>query len=551
MAEDKKLYTLGGLSAEGLEQLFVGSGEELKKHFEESKEEFKEAIYKNIAEFMANFFMFIVDIFYKAGVLLGKPFGAYSVGVEEGKQEILREHKIYIPSIQEIIDLNIKGFLDGYTASDLLDRAGVSWDYISALYEDIIRKASPEVLSNLCWRGVINKEEFYRLCEVQGLDRYQAELILEAHRILPNPTDLIYTFKKWGYSDNEILEALGWLGLHGWAKLVTFESYYKIPSIQDIIRFMVREAFNPYAIDRYKMLEEFPEDAVKYAEIQGLTRDWLEKYWIAHWDLPSPTMVFDMYHRVDKEAGEDKEPIQSPYSGEVRYRHISKQVVNDYLKFADILHYWRDKMLRISNNVLTRVDIRRMYELGIFTEDDVYFSYIEQGYSEEHAKALTDFTILEVMSEEINKVRNELIEAYCDGAIDINELRQYLLDLHINPQIVELLLAYAEWKKANDIRGKILSAIRERFIEGDLDEVGVSTELAKWGFRVEEINRYLDIWAEERRARRRYLTKTEIIKAYQRGIFSREEAKKRLVVYGYTEEDAEVLLKLAGDYVLQ
>jgi len=551
MDNEKRPLTIFDLAEEAIEKALGTVSPEIKEAFSEVLEDFKLAVAKEVAEFISNFVMFIWDLIYRAGDIFGLGFGSFDIGRERGRQEALRRHKIIIPSLREIIDLTIKGYIDDVKSFDLIDRTGVDWDVATAVYNDSVRKASLEVLSNLFWRGIIDNYEVYRLAQKLGYDEYQTDLIIEAHRPLPSADELIYSFKKWGYSDETIKEFLGWLGYKGWSNMIKLESYYRIPSIQDIIRFMVREAFNPYAIERYRMMEEFPEEAVKYAEIQGLTRDWVEKYWVAHWELPSPTQVFDMYHRIDKEPHEDSEPITSPFSGETRYRRISKEVINDYLKFADYLHYWRDKLLRISENVLTRVDVRRLYELGIFNEDDVFFAYIEAGYSEEHAKVLTEFTILQVISEEINKVRNELIEAYVDGAISLDELRSYLEGLHINKTAVEVLLAYAEWKKSNELRKKIIKAIRERFLDGDLDEVGVTTELAKWGFRVEEINRYLDLWGEERRAKRKYLTKTEIVKAFKKGIFDWDEAKKRLVTLGYEEEDAEVLLKLAGEYILQ
>ena len=551
MSGEERPLTIFDLAEKAIEKALEVTNPEIKEAFSDVLKDFKLAVSKEVAEFISNFVMFIWDLIYRAGTILGEPAGYLNIGYERGRQEASRRHKVIIPSLAEIIDLTIKGYLDTARSFDLIDRTGVEWDVVTAIYKDSVRKASLEVLSHLYWRGILDIYEIYNHAQKLGYDEYQADLIIEAHRPLPSADELIYAFKKWGFSDTSIKEYLGWLGYKGWANMIKLESYYRIPSIQDIIRFMVREAFNPYAVERYRMLEEFPEDAVKYAEIQGLTRDWVEKYWIAHWELPSPTQVFDMYHRIDKEPHEDSEPIESPYSGEVRYRRISKEVINDYLKFADYLHYWRDKLLRISENVLTRVDVRRLYELGIFDEDDVFFAYIEAGYSEEHAKVLTDFTILQVVSEEINKVRNELIEAYVDGAISLDELRRYLEGLHINKTAIEILLAYAEWKKSNELRKRIIKAIRERFLDGDLDEVGVTTELAKWGFRVEEINRYLDLWGEERRAKRKYLTKTEIVKAFKKGIFDWDEAKRRLVTLGYEEEDAEVLLKLAGEYILQ
>jgi len=551
MSNEERPLTIFDLTEKAIEKALEVVDPEIKEAFHDVLKDFKLAVAKEIAEFIGNFVMFIWDMIFRAGVVLGIPAGYFAVGQEKGKQESLRQEKVIIPSLADIIDLTIKGYLDSGKSFDLVDRTGFDWDVIMAFYRDIAKKASLENVSKLFWRGILDITEVYEHARKLGYDEYQTDLILEAHRVLPSAEELIYCFKKWGYTDETIKDFLKWLGYVGWSQMIKLESYYRIPSIQDIIRFMVREAFNPYAIEKYRMMDEFPEEAVKFAEIQGLTRDWVEKYWIAHWELPSPTQVFDMYHRIDKEPSEDSEPITSPFRGETRYRKISKEVINDYLKFADYLHYWRDKLLRISNNVLTRVDVRRMYELGIFNEDDVFFSYIEAGYSERDAEALTEFTILQTISEEINKVRNELIEAYVDGAISIEELREYLKGLSINERAIEVLIAYAEWKKSNELRKKIIKAIRERFLDGDIDEVGVTEELAKWDFRVEEIRRYLDLWGEEKRAKRRYLTKGEILKAYKKGIFDRKEAKRKLIQYGYTEEDAEVLLKLSEEYVLQ
>ena len=532
-------------------EVLEGAPERFTQEYQQSLESFKEAIYKNIAEFMGNFISFLWDVCFKAGYIVGIPIGYVRGGVEAGTREVLRDNKIIIPDLADIITLNLRGFLDGNVASDMLDRTGVNWDYIMAMFDGLRQRADMYVLSNLYWRNILNDTDVYEQARKLGYDDYQTALILEANRALPTADELIYAFKRWGYTNDEIKDFLKWLGYKGWANEVKLEAFNRIPAIQDIIRFMVREAFNKDAIEKYRMMDEFPEEATEYAEIQGLSRDWVEKYWIAHWELPSPTQVFEMYHRVDKEGGRDKEPITSPYGGETRYRVISKETVDDYLKFADYLHYWRDKLRRISDNVLTRVDVRRMYELGIFNEDDVFFAYIEAGYSEEHAKALTDFTILEVMGAEINKVRNELIDAFVQGTISEEELRQFLKGMHINPRIADLLVAYAVWKKSNEVNKKIISSVRERFIDGDLDETTAWAELAKWGFRTEEISRYLDIWAEERKAKRKYLTKSEILNAFKKGIFSREETIRRLVTYGYTEDDAEVLLKLAGDYTLQ
>ncbi|GAH21078.1 unnamed protein product, partial [marine sediment metagenome] len=62
------------------------------------------------------------------------------------------------------------------------------------------------------------------------------------------------------------------------------------------------------------------------------------------------------------------------------------------LKSLDIMPFWRDKLTEISYNPLTRVDVRRMYKLGVLDESEVKKSYLNIGYNENDAEKMTAFT---------------------------------------------------------------------------------------------------------------------------------------------------------------
>ncbi|GAH81965.1 unnamed protein product, partial [marine sediment metagenome] len=117
----------------------------------------------------------------------------------------------------------------------------------------------------------------------------------------------------------------------------------------------VREAFTPAIAKKFGQYEDFPPDFEKYAGMKGLSKEWAERYWAAHWSLPSPSQGYDMLHRGI----------------------IDNKELFMLMKALDIMPFWRDKLMQMSYHLLTRVDIRRMYKAGVLTEAEVYESYLQ------------------------------------------------------------------------------------------------------------------------------------------------------------------------------
>jgi hypothetical protein len=67
--------------------------------------------------------------------------------------------------------------------------------------------------------------------------------------------------------------------------------------------------------------------------------------------------------------------------------------VKDALIQQDILPYWHDHFLAVSFRPLTRVDVRRAFNIGAMKDDAVTKSYLDLGYSDDNARVLTDFTV--------------------------------------------------------------------------------------------------------------------------------------------------------------
>ena len=159
-------------------------------------------------------------------------------------------------------------------------------------------------------------------------------------------------------------------GFSGSAKQAILELRNLIPSPTDLIRMAVREVFNPQLRAELTLDAEYPDAFTPWARQLGISEDWARNYWAMHWDLPSPSQGYEMLHRGQ---------IEMP------------QLV-DLIKALDYAPVWRDKLIAIAYNPITRVDLRRLYKSGIITEEDVFQGYKAQGYDEQKARWLTDYT---------------------------------------------------------------------------------------------------------------------------------------------------------------
>ena len=125
------------------------------------------------------------------------------------------------------------------------------------------------------------------------------------------------------------------------------ELRYNLLGASDYIRFAVKDAYTTDPALRATLGEDFPEVLGPKLVALGLKEEDARAAWAAHWDLPSPTQVFEMLQRGVLPPGDPD------------------KVVSDYLKQADYDPRWRGPLKAISYNPITRTDAKRAYKLGL------------------------------------------------------------------------------------------------------------------------------------------------------------------------------------------
>ena len=280
-----------------------------------------------------------------------------------------------------------------------------------------------------------------------------------------------------------------WLGRNGFndSNIALQKALYdQIPGPSDLVRMGVREVFTPEIAERFGQFQDFPPAFGEWMAKQGFTQEWARNFWGAHWDLPSTTQGFEMFHR---------DVIDQPE-------------LELLLRALDVMPYWRDRLIDISYRVISRVDVRRMYAEGVFDRGQVLRVYLDLGYRPEDAEDLTTFVERRYPpkgSETDAKLRDltagSIKQAYARRLIDREDALERLQDLDYSEDDAELTLSiwdfdfFMDPALRSDLDPKVLSrSVIERAYERRLvDKNRAAAELEELGFIPEDAALLLEL----------------------------------------------------------
>lgn len=369
-------------------------------------------------------------------------------------------------------------------------------------------------------RGFTDDDEGAEEAAAGGFSRQRWEMIRRLAVQRPQLTELFELRNRGVITDTQLAEGVRILGFDAETADRIVELRFAIPGPQDVVRFAVRDVYRPAAVQRGRLLDDLPEAGVADAERAGLTREEFEKFWAAHWVLPSITQAFEMLHRGE----------------------ITENELRGLLRTQDIAPGWRDELLAISYNVISRVDIRRMYREGIADREKVYQTYLDQGYQPEDAEALTQFAIADATVDTRDLTKAEVVGLYESGAVTRSDASGMLTDLGYPTEEVEWLLVLSEFKRFRRFRDLAVSRVRSRYVGRRISESEASATLDQLGIQTEERDTLIDIWDAERDADRPRLTTAFIGGLYRDGHITEEEARVRWAQQGYRSADVDLLV---------
>lgn len=314
-----------------------------------------------------------------------------------------------------------------------------------------------------------------------------------------------------------------------------------IPAPGDLVRFVVREALDPRL--REEQMAGFNQESFFSAMAAfGFSQEWSEAYWRAHWDLPSPTQTAEMVHRLRP----DRVPKELAFTIEDAEKLFQQ---------ADIMPRYIKQLLAITYAPLTRVDIRRIYQLGIMSFDEMVERYKDIGYDPTSAKMLADFTAKDLDPDERDITLGQATAAFREGIISAEELRGIAVEIGLATRAVDLFIRTQVTikerveKERAERRAKTLTRLalktRRASRAGRLVEEDLRMELEDMDLAPPEVEHFIARHVLPTVDKARNLTTSQVLAAYKKDIKTHQETFDNLLALGYDAEEARTLMATA------
>jgi len=350
---------------------------------------------------------------------------------------------------------------------------------------------------------------------------YPQDKLMHSFRLDPISVITAWRRDKEKYEDLfDDLRDLGWDDKRIEA-LKFYSLYYPAPA--DLVHWQAREVFEPHMVERYGLDAELGEIEREPFYKAGMTDEQIQNYWRAHWEHASWMQVVEMLRR----------------------NQLTEDELRDWFRLVEIPPFWRDKLIAISWEVPTRVDVRRWWDMRTIDEARLREIYRAQGY---HDKDLEDY----VLWTKVYVAFPDLVARWNNGWLTEDEVRSELTGLGMPTDRVDEMIQ----TKIKTTQGERTSSERDitktDIIKGVKTAVITRGEgielLTDMGYDEDEADYILEINIppdqEAPVIKERELTKTDILNGLKAGVITEAEAQARLVELRYNPADAEFLLRI-------
>ena len=378
-------------------------------------------------------------------------------------------------------------------------------------------------------RGDITDSQLDDVLRANGFTQEWADALKSLTRAMLSPEQAIFGMWRGVLTEQQVREVLARVGYEGSDVDVLLQQAQVIPPITDLITMAVREVFSLEQRAASGLDIGYPEILTGLAAKQGLSEEWARNYWAAHWRLPSVQQGYEMLHRGV----------------------IDLETLRALIKALDVAPGWIDRLIEISYRPFTRVDVRRMYSVGILDREGVKRAYLDLGYNDEKAEALTEFTVIsnaetdpETAADLKGLTRATVIKMLRLGLLDERDAIDLLRSVRIGEEAarayVDIALAEMDIEARQIEIDRIVGAVKS----GEMTETEALDAIERLDLsEVERLRARAEV-EQTIRKQSKLPTADKIVAAYKRNLITDAEAIETLRQAGYSERWSEILLKL-------
>lgn len=414
----------------------------------------------------------------------------------------------------QVAFLYTRGLINQDAATKLFKRSKTHPEHANFFNSLVTGRLTPDVTTSLYWRGHIEKSDYpEQLKRFTGYKDKDIELFREASKFIPPPTDLM--------------------------------------------RFVVRDAFNDEFAAENEYDKTYPghEFFLSACQAQGIglvdimppgqravTLDVPKLYWRSHWQLPSPTQLYEMIHRLRPNrldrfafAGGGLEAVDSAK-------------VRRMLEAQDYAPKWVAPLTAISYRNPTRIDIRRMFFADAIDEAELYEQLLDIGYLPADASALTRFFVQEKVDKDEQKRKKEIrkkygkllsaiISAYKQGAYSPEDAVILLNGILDDEEEASAIVQAIDLDRTAKLASSLVRSVKSSFFTGYLLATEARDLLVSAGLNTGYVTDLVSGWERLFSLPRRNIAASKIVSLAGKGVINKFEAYERLAKLGYADPD--------------
>jgi len=296
-----------------------------------------------------------------------------------------------------------------------------------------------------------------------------------------------------------------------------------IPPIQDVIRFTVREVYDPAR--RAELLSvPTPSEAYPFARKHGFSDSVMDDYWAAHWVLPS---IGDLNTMLQRNV-------------------ITPETWSRYITLNDYEPMMIDNFKKIIYSPYARVDIRRMYNSGVLDEAGVKRGYLDIGYDDEKATKLTEFTKALKTGTAKDLTLSMITNAFKQGNVSRDAALEMIMDLGYEEDEADFILALYEQQTKQESRELSQSKFDVMFQLGLIDREELKRNLIALNYATDAAENLTKIEEAKKAGKITLLPLGTLREALRRKIIEPEDFAARAQRLGYQDDEIEIVIQLEG-----
>lgn len=308
--------------------------------------------------------------------------------------------------------------------------------------------------------------------------------------------------------------------------------YDEIPPITDLLRFAQRNVTVDAVVQSFGLSDEFDrfwQGQLKSGlEASGVSKEWAELYWRAHWVTASVATGQEALRRL--------RPGRVPKELE-----FTRDNLANLFRENDILPFWRDRLVALAYNPPGIRFIRSLYAERVTNDAKAMEQLQDIGYSHDDAKDLTTSLRIErartLASQGHGYTVAEIAKLYKEYAFLPPDVRKWMTALGYYDEDSARLMDRVDDERLGEQRVALIGFAHHGYTHGVYNRDQAQARLLVIGLPPNHVDQVMIKWKAELDSMKHVGTLAEVVGWYKHGLLSVSDLADRLTAFGYTHED--------------